>query len=68
MGDAVDLKVKRKRKMIPALGVAWKDGSGRLLIHSTVLKCTITSGVRGPDCARADAVMAESTFASQRSL
>jgi hypothetical protein len=32
MGDAVDPKVKRKRKMIPALGVAWKDGSGRLLI------------------------------------
>ncbi len=49
MGDAVDRKVKRKRKMIPALGVAWKDGSGRLLIHSTVLKCVIASGVRDPD-------------------
>jgi hypothetical protein len=54
--------------MIPALGVAWKDGSGWLLIHSTVLKCAITSGVRDPDCARANAAMAESTFASQRSL
>ncbi len=49
MGDAVDPKVERKRKMIPARGVAWKDGSGRLLIHSTVLKCTIASGVREPD-------------------
>jgi hypothetical protein len=49
MGDAVELKVKRKRKMIPALGVAWKDGSGRLLTHSTVLKCAIASGVRDPD-------------------
>ncbi len=49
MGDTVDPKVKRKRKMIPALGVAWKDGSGRLLIHSTVLKCAIASGVRDPD-------------------
>ncbi len=50
MGDAVDPKVERKRKMIPALGVAWKDGSGQLLIHSTVLKCAIASGVRDPDC------------------
>jgi hypothetical protein len=49
MGDAVNLKVERKKKMIPALGVAWKDGSGWLLIHSTVLKCAIASGVRDPD-------------------
>jgi hypothetical protein len=68
MSDTVDPKVERKRKMILALGVAWKDGSGQLLIHSTVLKRAIASGVRDPDCARVDAAMTESTFASQRSF
>jgi hypothetical protein len=54
--------------MVLSLGVAWKDGSERLLIHSTVSKCTIAAGVREPDHARADAAMAESKFSSHRSL
>jgi hypothetical protein len=57
-----------KRKMVLSLGVAWKDGSEWLLVHSTVSKCAIAAGVRDPKCARADAVMAESKFASHRSL
>jgi hypothetical protein len=54
--------------MVLSLGVAWKDGSERLLIHSTVLKCAIAAGVRDPNRVRADAAMAESKFASHRSL
>ena len=54
--------------MVLSLGVAWKDGSERLLINSTVTKCAIAAGVRDPDHVKADAAMAESKFANHRSL
>jgi hypothetical protein len=54
--------------MVLSFGVALKDGSEWLFIHFTVSKCVIAAGVRDPDQARADAAMAESKFASHRSL